>query len=150
MLDERDQLLTVPQRRFVGVAEHRVAFELHEAHGRGQALADVQAVCEHAVILAAGRVLGHGSVAELCQVRNDRYRLRLQGESSAFRTDLEAAGVAFLPATAAGDWRVSVPAGWANYSFFELAAKNGTAIRTLVRDDETLEEFFLRTVNDAA
>src|SRR5207253_1821587 len=74
-------------------------------------LADVQAVCEHAVILAAGRVLGHGPVAELCQVRNDRYRLRLQGEASAFRTDLEAAGVAFLPATAAGDWRVSRPAG---------------------------------------
>src|SRR6476620_9426037 len=42
MLDERDQLLTVPQRRFVGVTEHSVAFELHEAHGRCQALADVR------------------------------------------------------------------------------------------------------------
>src|SRR4051794_24604576 len=42
MLDERDQLLTVPQGRFVGVTEHSVAFELYEAHGRCQALADVR------------------------------------------------------------------------------------------------------------
>jgi hypothetical protein len=58
--------------------------------------------------------------------------------------------VTFLPTTAAGDWRVRVPAGWANWSFFELAAQHGTAIRALAQDDETLEEFFLRAVNDAA
>jgi ABC-2 type transport system ATP-binding protein len=131
----------------------RLVNELGTDHGKSiilstHLLADVQAVCEHVVILAGGRVRGHGPVAELCDARHDRFRLRIQGEPNGFRDGLEAAGVTFLPTTATGDWRVRVPAGWANYSFFDLAARHGTTIRTLVQDDETLEEFFLRAVKD--
>jgi ABC-2 type transport system ATP-binding protein len=43
--------------------------------------------------------------------------------------------------------RVAVPAGWSNLLFFKLAGCNDVVIRALVRDDETLEELFLRTVN---
>ena len=76
--------------------------------------------------------------------------LRVEGEATTFRNALENAGVVFLPATTAGDWRLRVPTGWKNLAFFQLAGANDAVIRTLVRDDETLEEFFLRTVNDAA
>jgi len=110
-------------------------------------LADVETVCERVVILAGGRVRGQGTVAELCARRQDRYRLRVQGEAvAAFRDELVRAGVTLLGDTGQGEWRVAVPAGWTNLNFFRCAEARGVVIRSLVRDDETLEELFLRTV----
>jgi ABC-2 type transport system ATP-binding protein len=110
-------------------------------------LADVEAVCERVVILAGGRVRGQGTVAELCARRQDRYRLRVQGEGvDAFREELVRAGAKVLGDTNQGEWRVAVPAGWSNLTFFRHADARGVVIRSLVRDDETLEELFLRTV----
>lgn len=113
-------------------------------------LADVEAVCERVVIMASGRVRGQGTVAELCTRRLDRYRLRVQGESTGFRNDLRAKGVSLLVDNGEGEWRVCVPSGWKNLTFFELARHNAVVIRSLVPDDETLEELFLRTISDAA
>ncbi|MFM8270990.1 MAG: ABC transporter ATP-binding protein, partial [Gemmata sp.] len=111
-------------------------------------LADVEAVCERVVIMAGGRVRGEGTVAELCARRQDRFRVRAQGELADYRTGLKAAGVHFLGDNGQGDWRVAVPAGWSNLTFFRLADAHGAVIRALVRDDETLEELFLRTVGN--
>ncbi len=108
-------------------------------------LADVEAVCERVVILAGGRICHQGLVRDLCERRQDRFRLRVQGDTAGFREGLLANGVALL-ADEDGDWRVAVPSGWANLSFFQLATTNRVVIRSLVRDDETLEELFLRTV----
>jgi ABC-2 type transport system ATP-binding protein len=113
-------------------------------------LADVEAVCERVVIVAGGRVRGQGTVAELCTRRQDRYRLRVQGEPTGLRTDLREKGVTLLVDNGEGEWRVLVPTGWKNLTFFELARDNAVVIRSLVPDDETLEELFLRTVSDAA
>jgi ABC-2 type transport system ATP-binding protein len=113
-------------------------------------LADVEAVCERVVIMAGGRVRGQGTVAELCTRRQDRYRLRVQGEPMGFRSDLHGKGVTLLVDNGEGEWRVLVPAGWKNLMFFELARENAVVIRSLVPDDETLEELFLRTVSDVA
>jgi ABC-2 type transport system ATP-binding protein len=109
-------------------------------------LADVEAVCERVVIVAGGRVRGEGTVAELCARRQDRFRVRVQGDTTMFRTKLEAEGVAILSDTGQGEWRVAVPVPWANLAFFRHAESCGVVIRSLVRDDETLEELFLRTV----
>ncbi len=109
-------------------------------------LADVEAVCERVVIMAGGKVRGEGTVAELCARRQDRFRVRVQGDLPAFRADLEAAGVKLLGDNGQEEWRVAVPAGWSNLAFFQHAAACGVVIRSLLRDDETLEELFLRTV----
>jgi ABC-2 type transport system ATP-binding protein len=110
-------------------------------------LADVEAVCERVVILAGGSVRGQGTVAELCARRQDRYRLRVQGEGApAFRDELVRAGATVLDDRNPSEWRVAVPAGWSNLTFFRHADNRGVVIRSLVRDDETLEELFLRTV----
>ena len=111
-------------------------------------LADVEAVCERVVIVAGGRVRRVGTVAELCPRRDDRYRLRVQGDAGGFRDDLESEGVRVLGETGPGEWRVTVPAGWTNLAFFKLAGVNRVVIRSLLRDDETLEELFLRTVSN--
>jgi ABC-2 type transport system ATP-binding protein len=111
-------------------------------------LADVEAVCERVVIIAGGRIRREGTVAELCARRQDRYRIRVQGESlAAFRDELVRAGVTVLGDTGPGEWRVAVPEGWTNLTFFRHASEAGVVIRSLVRDDETLEELFLRTVS---
>ena len=110
-------------------------------------LADVEAVCERVVIMAGGRVRGQGTVAELCARRQDRFCLRIQGESAeAFRAELASEGVTFLGDTGHGEWRVAVPAGWNNLTFFRHAGAHAVVVRALTRDDETLEELFLRTV----
>jgi ABC-2 type transport system ATP-binding protein len=110
-------------------------------------LADVEAVCERVVIIAGGRVRGQGTVAELCTRREDRYRLRVQGEPSSFRSELNSRGVTLLADNGQGEWRVAVPTGWKNIVFFQLARTNSVVIRSLVPDDETLEELFLRTIS---
>ena len=109
-------------------------------------LADVEAVCEQVVILAGGRVRRQGLVSELCARRQDRYRVRVQGDPAGFRAELQRAGVTLLGDDGQGEWRVAVPSGWTNRAFFRLAETRGVVIRSLVPDDETLEELFLRTV----
>lgn len=112
-------------------------------------LADVEAVCERVVIMAGGRVRGQGTVADLCARRQDRFRLRVRGdELAALRAELQREGVTFFDDTGPGEWRVAVPAEWSNLTFFRAADARGVVIRALNRDDETLEELFLRMVRD--
>ena len=112
-------------------------------------LADVEAVCERVVILAGGRIRGQGTGAELCSRRQDRFRIRVQGDGiAAFRTELVQKGVTLLSESGPGEWRVAVPANWTNLTFFRHADARGVVIRSLVHDDETLEELFLRTVGN--
>jgi ABC-2 type transport system ATP-binding protein len=130
----------------------RLVRNLGTEHGKSvilstHLLADVEAVCERVVILAGGRVRGVGTVAELCSRREDRYRIRVQGDAAAFRDELLSEGVRVLGDNGHGEWRVAVPAGWSNLAFFKLADVNHVVIRALLRDDETLEELFLRTVS---
>ncbi|CAN5492033.1 ABC transporter ATP-binding protein [soil metagenome] len=131
----------------------RLITELGRDHGKSillstHLLADVHAVCEYVVILAGGRIRGQGTVKELCDVRQDRYRLRVQGNAAALRQSLEQSGMTFLPDAGNGEWRVKVPDGWTNRAFFEQAHTSHATVRALLRDHETLEELFLRMVND--
>jgi ABC-2 type transport system ATP-binding protein len=128
----------------------RLVRELAAEHGKAvllstHLLADVQAVCERVVILAGGRVRGVGTVDELLARRGDRFKVRVQGEAAEFRSHLTARGVRVL-AERDGEWRVAVPAGWANVEFFRLAERHAVVVRSLQRDDETLEELFLKSV----
>lgn len=126
--------------------------ELGRDHGKSlilstHLLADVERVCERVVILFGGQVRGQGTVAELCARRGDRYRLSVSGDAGAFATALTEAGVTSLPDGTPADPRVLVPEGWRPRRFFELAHGAGAVLRGVVRDDETLEELFLRSVN---
>lgn len=129
----------------------RLVNELGADHGKSvilstHLLADVQAVCERVVILAGGIVRGVGTVDELCAVRSDRFRLRADGDLNRYRDGLAVSGVTLLADNGQGELRVVVPEGWENREFFRLAHDCGVTIRAFVRDDETLEELFLRTV----
>jgi ABC-2 type transport system ATP-binding protein len=109
-------------------------------------LADVETVCEQVVILMNGQVRGQGSVAELCTRRQDRYLLQIQGDTEGFKRSMGLEGVQVHNDNARGELRVTVPAGWSTRAFFVIAENNGLLLRGVMRDDETLEELFLRTV----
>ncbi|MBX9622876.1 MAG: ABC transporter ATP-binding protein [Gemmataceae bacterium] len=131
----------------------RLVRELGTEHGKSvvlstHLLADVEAVCERVVILAGGRVRREGTVTELRAARRDRFRVRVGGDGAGFGRALAAAGVAVLGDDGRGEWRVAVPDGWSNRGFFRLAAESDAVVRSLVRDEETLEELFLRAVSD--
>jgi ABC-2 type transport system ATP-binding protein len=110
-------------------------------------LGDVERVCEQVVILHQGRVRGQGGVGELCARRQDRYRLQVEGDLAAFAEELRLEGAQVLSDNGRGELRVAVPAGWATRAFFVLADQHDVAVRQVLRDDESLEELFLRLVN---
>ncbi|MCI0638766.1 MAG: ABC transporter ATP-binding protein [Gemmataceae bacterium] len=113
-------------------------------------LADVDKVCEAVVILHQGRVLCHGPVKELCQRRQDRFRLQVQGDSAPFLEELRSEGVLVLHDNGRGDLRVAVPPRWTTRAFFVLANQHKVLIRGLQTDDEDLEELFHRMIQDSA
>lgn len=110
-------------------------------------LADVETVCERVVIMDAGRVCGQGSTVELCARRQDRYLLRIQGDPIPFAEQLRLEGVDVLSKNEQGELRVRVPETWTNRRFFDVAEQNAVVVRGCRREDESLEEFFMRTVS---
>jgi ABC-2 type transport system ATP-binding protein len=127
----------------------RLINELGREHGKSvllstHLLADVRAVCERVVILSNGRLAGEGTVSDLCGRRDDRFRVRVDGDARRFRSALRDRGV--VVAGDADDLRVSVPAGWHPRDFFAVAVETACSVRSLIRDDHTLEEMFLKSV----
>jgi ABC-2 type transport system ATP-binding protein len=131
----------------------RLLFRLGRDHDKSlivstHLLGDVEQVCEQVVILYAGKVRGQGSVRELCTRRQDRYRLQLQGDPTAFLEEMGLEGVSVLANNGRGEIRVAVPPGWVTRAFFALADNHGVTLRGLEPDDESLEEMFHRVITD--
>src|SRR5262249_6861973 len=126
---------------------------LGKEHGKSLVLSthllgDVERVCETVVILHHGQVLRQGNVRDLRTLRQDRYRLQIQGDPQAFLEDLRLEGAQILHDNGRGDYRVVVPSGWITRNFFALADNNGVVLRGMQRDDEDLEEMFHRVVSE--
>ena len=129
----------------------RLIRTLGDDHGKSvilstHLLADVETVCERVVILAGGNVRGVGTVEEMCARRANRYRLRIQGDPLAFRAALETVRATATVEDGRPELVVTVPDGWTTSAFFAAADRAGVAVRSLLRDDESLEELFLKTV----
>ena len=128
----------------------RLILELGREHGKSvllstHLLADVRTVCERVVILTDGKLKGVGTVEELCARRDDRFKVRVSGDAARYKSALREKGV-----TVSGeenDLRVLVPAGWHTRDFFALAEQSAATVRSLLRDDQSLEELFLTSVN---
>jgi ABC-2 type transport system ATP-binding protein len=112
-------------------------------------LGDVERVCETVVILHLGKVVKQGQVSELRTRRQDRYRLQIQGEPTAFIEDLRLEGVRIVHDNQNGSLRVAVPDGWITRAFFALADNHGILLRGIQPDDEDLEELFHRALAES-
>ncbi|MCS7020561.1 MAG: ABC transporter ATP-binding protein [Gemmataceae bacterium] len=111
-------------------------------------LADVERLCDHVVILAAGQVRACGPTPALKDPRGNRFRLDLLGPTEDFLEQLRQHQVVILERPLVGEsWRVLVPSHWPTARFFALAAQTNVVIRRLLPDEETLEELFLRLLS---
>ncbi len=129
----------------------RLLLALAHDHGKSfilstHLLGDVERVCETVLILHEGRLLQQGSVATLRRSRRDRYRLRIQGDATAYLDELRLEGVTVVRDDGRGELSVAVPPGWVTRTFFALADNHGVLLRGLQPDDETLEELFQRSL----
>src|SRR5262249_1963588 len=111
-------------------------------------LGDVERVCDTVVILHQGQIVKQGHVEELRQRRQDRYRLQIQGDASAFLDELRLEGASVVNDNGRGELRVAVPRGFVTRAFFALADNHGLLLRGLQPDDENLEELFHRVIGE--
>lgn len=123
------------------------------AHNKGMSLLfsshllpDVEAVCDHIMVLGAGRLLTQGNIKEMKGLQQLLYDVRLKNESELFCSRLTAAGCAVERRD--GDLLVvKVPDGHDHKLLWETARAEGLQIRHLRPRRATLEDVFLKAVD---
>ena len=121
------------------------------SHGKGMSLLfsshllpDVEAVCDHVLVLGRGELLAQGDIAEMKQTHLRSFDVRLKGEADPFLARLRAAGAAAELRDDA--LRVELPEGQTPDLLWRIAADLGEQIRYLRPHRSTLEDVFLRAV----
>ena len=110
-------------------------------------LPDVEAVCDHVVVLGRGRLLANGRIEDLKKPHADEFELRVRGDQARFAGLLAGRGV---QATAVDDHlRVALPGGGGVAVLWEAADEASEQIRLLRPRRSTLEEVFLQAVQGA-
>jgi ABC-2 type transport system ATP-binding protein len=121
------------------------------AHNKGMSLLfsshllpDVESVCDYVVVLGNGRLLAEGKIHDLKQVHNQCFEVRLKAESGKFADRLSSLGYA----TEIKDdvLRVQLPDGHSPQVLWQVAADQNEQIRHLRPQRSTLEEVFLKAV----
>jgi ABC-2 type transport system ATP-binding protein len=123
------------------------------AHNKGMSLLfsshllpDVEAVCDHVVVLGGGELLAEGQIQELKKLHACCYEVRLKAEPEHFARRLLEAG---CDAEHRDDMLlVRLPAGRNERLIWDLAASSGDQIRYLRPQRSTLEEVFLQAVEE--
>jgi ABC-2 type transport system ATP-binding protein len=125
------------------------------AHNKGLSLLfsshllpDVEAVCDHVLVLGRGMLLAQGDIRELKQAHPLSYEVRLKGDAEGLVRRLRAAGGDAQPRDDV--LLVRLPAGKTPALLWELAADLGEQIRYLRPQRSTLEEVFLQAIGERA
>jgi ABC-2 type transport system ATP-binding protein len=121
------------------------------AHKKGMSLIfsshllpDVEAVCDHVVVLGGGRLLADGKIRDLKQVHTGCFEVRLKANAAGFARRLAARG---CTADVQDDTLlVRVPDGQSQQMLWQAAAADHEQIRFLRPQRSTLEEVFLKAV----
>lgn len=109
-------------------------------------LPDVEAVCEHVMVIGRGRLLAQGRISDLKQVHQQAYEVRVKRDQAAFADRLGGAGCDVEPIE---DYLVvRLPEGQSQALLWRTAADYGEQIRHLRPRRGTLEEVFLKAVHE--
>jgi ABC-2 type transport system ATP-binding protein len=124
------------------------------AHNKGLSLLfsshllpDVEAVCDYIVVIASGKLLAAGKLAELKQVHRQSFDVRVKADQDGFARRL--AGLGCTAAETDEMLRVQLPDGATPQLIWQAAAEAGQQIRYLRPQRSTLEEVFLSAVEQA-
>ena len=121
------------------------------AHNKGMSLLfsshllpDVEAVCDHIVVLGNGKLLAQGDLQQLKQVHNQRFEVRVKAGTATFAQGLSALGCS----TEMRDdiLLVQIPEGGSSRMLWQAAAEQKQQIRYLRSQRSTLEEVFLKAL----
>jgi ABC-2 type transport system ATP-binding protein len=123
------------------------------AHGKGMSvlfsshlLPDVEFVCDHVVVLGGGQLLAQGPIQQLKGLHEHCYEVRLKAETAPFAHRLTEAGCTVTEQD--HSLVVCLPQGESEQMLWRLAAAAGEQIRHLRPQRSTLEEVFLRALNE--
>jgi ABC-2 type transport system ATP-binding protein len=123
------------------------------AHNKGLSLLfsshllpDVEAVCDHVLVLARGRLLAQGDIRELKQAHDRMVEVRVKADPARFARRLLEVGCGVEPHDDL--LRVRLPEGRSRDLLWQLAAASGEQIRYLRPQRGTLEEVFLKAVGE--
>jgi ABC-2 type transport system ATP-binding protein len=108
-------------------------------------LPDVEAVCDHVLVLARGQLLAQGPIRELKQSHEQTVEVRVKRDAARFAQRLMEQGCG----VESGDelLRVRLPRGRSSELLWHIAASSGEQIRYLRPQRSTLEEVFLKAVD---
>jgi ABC-2 type transport system ATP-binding protein len=121
------------------------------AHGKEMSLLfsshlmpDVEFVCDHVLVLAQGRLVAQGQIQDLMAAHDRCFEVRVKRDAEAFARRLGVAGcVAKLQNSTV---LVHLPPERSPQVLWEVAAAGGEQIRHLRPQRSTLEEVFLRAI----
>ncbi len=123
------------------------------AHNKGMSilfsshlLPDVEAVCDHVVVLGHGQLLAQGRIQEMKQVHHRYFEVRLKDDPARFVQHLHALGCSAQPRDDL--LLVQLPVGQTQALLWQTAAATGGQIRFLRPQRSTLEEVFLKAVSE--
>ena len=123
------------------------------AHRKGMSLLfsshllpDVEAVCDHVMVLGGGRLLASGRIDELKQTRGRQFEVRVKSDRERFAARLADAGLAAWPKDDL--LLVDLPEGRDASTLWEAALASGEQIRLLRPRQSSLEEVFLDAIAD--
>jgi len=110
-------------------------------------LPDVETVCDEVIVLGRGKLLTEGNIQELKQLHNRSFEVRLKADTGSFAERLKALGCG-------AELRdeslvVQIPEGRTQQLLWEVAAQERAQIRNLRPQRSTLEEVFLKAVEQA-
>ncbi|NUQ62757.1 MAG: ABC transporter ATP-binding protein [Pirellulales bacterium] len=109
-------------------------------------LGDVERICEEAIVLDAGRVVGVGPIREMRTVSAGTYRVRWRGDGNRLADRLLALGAEVRDSERSGEAQVVVPEGWQHRDFFKAAREGQVVLTGLKREEEDLEAVYQRLI----
>jgi ABC-2 type transport system ATP-binding protein len=109
---------------------------------------DVEAVCDHVLVMGRGRLLAQGSLAELTRSERPAFEVRVKSDTAAFGRRLQALGCTIEPRD--GTLLVELPGGRSQALLWQAAVDAGEQVRMLKPLRNTLEEVFFKAVSELA
>jgi ABC-2 type transport system ATP-binding protein len=123
------------------------------AHGKEMSLLfsshllpDVEHVCDHVLVLGRGRLLIQGQIQELKNLHNHCYEVEVKVDAQSFARRLGEAGCTMREQD--HSLIVGLPPGQSLELLWKLAAGSGEQIRCLRPQKSTLEEVFLKALEE--
>jgi len=108
-------------------------------------LPDVEAVCNHVMVLGAGKLLASGLIADLKRTVGRQFEVRVKGDRDVFATRLTEIGVAVQPKDDL--LVVDMTDGQPTSLLWEVARDSGEQVRLLRPKQSSLEEVFLDAIS---